>query len=324
MDASVVHFRVQDFAKDVQVYDDAIAKYFESHKADLKTDEKRKVKFVQFGPSDEQKKLTGKQRIDVLQKLADKANDFTDALQVKGADFDQVVAKFQLTPKETGDFSKASPDPQLAGNSSLAQAAFALTKESPNSEAIQSPEGFNIEHLMNVEASRPLTLEEARPEIIEALKKQGAQQMVAMKATEIAKKLRDELKSGKPLAEAVAQAGVKAEKLPAFALAGDPPEATPAPNPEPKNESPDMRTIKQAASALSPGSVSDYVSTPDGGLIVVLEKREALTPAQFEKARPMIESRALLNRSQVVFYEWLRECRRAAGVVESKPQTAPG
>ena len=68
----------------------------------MKTDEKRKVKFVTFSLTDEQKKLTGKQRIDVLQKLADKANDFTDALQVKGADFDQVVAKFQLTPKETG------------------------------------------------------------------------------------------------------------------------------------------------------------------------------------------------------------------------------
>ncbi len=71
----------------------------------MKTDEKRKVKLVQFGLTDEQKKLKGKERIDVLQKLADKANDFTEALQAKGADFDQVAAKFQITPKETGDFS---------------------------------------------------------------------------------------------------------------------------------------------------------------------------------------------------------------------------
>ncbi len=37
-----------------------------------------------------------------------------------------------------------------------------------------------------------------------------------------------------------------------------------------------MPTIKQTASSLSPGGVSDYVSAPDGGFIVVLEKREAL------------------------------------------------
>jgi hypothetical protein len=324
MEVSILRFRFEDFAKDVTVNDDDITKYFEGHKAQLKTDEKRKVKFVQFGLTEEQKKLTGKQRIDVLQKLADKANDFTDALQAKGADFDQVVAKFQLTTKETGDFSKASPDPQLTGAPQLAQAAFALTKESPNSDAIQTSDGFDIEHLMNTEASRPLTLEEARPQIVEALKKQGTQQMVAMKATGIAQQLRDELKSGKPLQEAAAQAGVKAEKLPAFALADNPPGTPPDPKPEPKNESPDMQSIKQAASSLSPGSVSDYVGTSDGGLIVVLEKREILTAAQFEKARPVIESRALLNKSQVVFYEWLRERRRAAGVEETKPQTAPG
>ena len=59
------------------------------------------------------------------------------------------------------------------------------------------------------------------------------------------------------------------------------------------------------------------------GLIVVLEKRETLDPAKFEKSRATIESRALQNRSQVVFYEWLHERRREAGVVETKPQAAP-
>lgn len=148
--------------------------------------------------------------------------------------------------------------------------------------------------------------------------------MVAMKASEVARQLRDDLKSGKPLEEAAAKAGVKTEKIPTFALVDEPPGATPAPKPEKKDESPDMQQIKQSASALSPGSVGDYVSTPDGGLIVVLEKRETIGPAQFEKARAIIEKQALTNRGQVVFYEWLRERRRAAGVVEKKPETKPG
>ena len=324
MEVSVVRFRFEDFGKDAQISEDEIAKYYEDHKAQLQTEEKRRIKFVQFGLTDEQKKLTGKERIDVLQKLADKANEFTDALQVKGADFDEVVAKFQLTATETGDFAKAEPDPQLAGTPQLVPATFALTKESPNSDAIQMPDGFGLAHLVKIDPVRPLTFEEARPKIVEALKKQKVQQMVAMKASEVARQLRDDLKSGKPLEEAAAKAGVKTEKIPTFALVDEPPGATPAPKPEKKDESPDMQQIKQSASALSPGSVGDYVSTPDGGLIVVLEKRETIGPAQFEKARAIIEKQALTNRGQVVFYEWLRERRRAAGVVEKKPETKPG
>ena len=84
-----------------------------------------------------------------------------------------------------------------------------------------------------------------------------------------------------------------------------------------------MPRIKQAASDLSPGDVSDYLGTPNGGLIVILEKRETVAPAEFEKSRVLIEQQALQNRSQIVFYEWLRERRRAAGVEETKAQAAP-
>ena len=322
MDASVVRFRFEDFAQDAQINDTDIAKYYEAQKAQLKSDEKRRIKFVRFGLTDEQKKLSGKARIDVLQKLADQANDFTEALQVKGADFDQVVAKFQLTPSESADFSKASPDPALASEPELVQATFALTKEAPNSDAIQTRDGFDVFTLLKVEPSRPLTLDEARSKIVEALKQQRAHQMVAMKATEVAGKLRDELKSGKPVGDAAAEAGVKVEKIPTFALVDTLPGAAPSPTPEPKNEAPDMPRIKQAASDLSPGEVSDYLSTPNGGLIVILEKRETLAPAEFEKSRVLIERQALQNRSQIVFYEWLRERRHAAGVEEPKAQAA--
>jgi len=324
MDVSVVRFPFVDFEKEVQVSEEQITKYFESRKAELKSDEKRKIKFVQFGLSDEQKKLTGKERVEVLQKLADKANDFTEALQAKGANFDQVVAKFQLTPKETTDFSQAAPDPQLAGPPSLVQSAFALTNEAPNSDAIQTPDGFVLEHLEKIEPARPLTLEEARPKIVEALKKQNLQQTTATKATQVAEQLREALKEGKTLTDAATQAGVKLEKIPPFALVDTQPGATPTPKPEAKEEAPNMRHIKQSASGLSPGEVSEYIPTPDGGLLVVLEKREKFDPAQFEKARTFLEERELKNQGQIVFYEWLRERRRAAGVAEAKPATKPG
>ena len=71
--------------------------------------------------------------------------------------------------------------------------------------------------------------------------------------------------------------------MPPFALVDTLPGEKPAPSPEPKRRSPTINSIRQAANGLKPGEVSDYSPTPSGGLVVFLEKREELGPAQFEK-----------------------------------------
>ena len=109
-------------------------KYYEAHKAELKTEEKRKVEFVQLTLNEDEKKLTGKQRIEALQKLADRATDFTQALLEKGTDFKQAAAKFQLPVHETGEFTGAESDPQLKANPQLTTAAFKLSEQEPHSE----------------------------------------------------------------------------------------------------------------------------------------------------------------------------------------------
>ncbi len=131
---SVIRLRSADFAKDIQVTDDDVRKYYESHKAEFKSEEKRKVDFVNLSLTDEQKKLAGKERIDALQKLADRANDVTQAMLEKGADFKQVAEKSQLPLHGTGEFTAAVPDPQLNGDPRLGSAAFQLTSKEPVSD----------------------------------------------------------------------------------------------------------------------------------------------------------------------------------------------
>src|SRR5436305_7121709 len=93
---AVVRFRDEDFQKDVKVTDEDVAKYFEAHKAELKTDEKRKVEFVSFSLTDAEKKLTGKEKVDALQKLANRANDFVQASLEKGTIFGDLAMKSQV------------------------------------------------------------------------------------------------------------------------------------------------------------------------------------------------------------------------------------
>ena len=215
---NVIRFHSADFDKEITVKDEDVQKYYDAHKTELKTDEKRKVQFVNLGLSEDQKKLKGKERIDVLQKLADRATDFTQALLEKGADFKQAAEKFKSPVHETGEFTAAAPDPQLKADAQLGAAAFKLTVQEANSDPIQVADGFYILHLTGITEARPLTVEEAKPKIVDALKKSRDRELMSTKGAEVVQQLREATKSGQPLEATIQKAGVKSEKLPAFSL----------------------------------------------------------------------------------------------------------
>jgi hypothetical protein len=317
---SAIRLRAADFAKDIKPADDDIRKYYEAHKAELKTEEKRKVEFVTLALTDEQKKLTGKERIDILQKLADRANDFEQALLEKGADFHQVAAKFQLPIQATSEFTAASPDPKLKSDPQLGTAAFQLTAQEPNSDPIQTPDGFYVLHLAGTVEARPLTIEEAKPKIVDAIKANRTRELVINQGAKIVHDLREALKTGTPLSTSLAQVNVKAEKLAPFTLIDevDPKES----GEKAKDRPPDFTAIKNAVAAIQPGDVSEFFPWEDGGVIAVLEKREPPDEAQYREKKPAFDERILRNKREIVFYEWLRDRQREAGLVAANPEAA--
>jgi len=305
---SVIRLRSSDFAKDIKVTDDDVRKYYEEHKAEFKSEERRKVEFVSLALSDEQKKLSGKERIDALQKLADRANDFTQALLEKSADFKQVAAKFQLPIHVTGEFTAATPDPQLKVDPQLGAAAFGLTVQEPNSDPHQAGDGFYILHLAGMVEARSLTIEEAKPTVVEAIKSSRTKELISTKGAEIAHQLREATTSGQPLQAAIQKMGIKAEKVPPFSLVEDS-----TAKPEERKESPDLVAIKNAAAQLNPGDVSDFFPWEEGGLIAVLEKREPADPAKYREKKAAFDN----HYREIVFYEWLRDRQRDAGLQTS-------
>jgi len=397
MDVSVVRFANDEFDKDINISDDDISKYYEAHKAELKSEEKRKVEFVTFALTDDEKKLTGKERVETLQKVADRANDFTQALLEKGANFGEVATRFQTPVVATEEFTLAVPDPKLKENPQLGQASFQLSEQTPFSDPVQLQNGFSILHLLGATESHPLTLEEAKPKIVETLKAERLREMVSQKAAVVAQQMRDALKSGKPLEEVAHSNGLKLERIPTFALvepsptpaekkdkgkgettaeelkgkdvaladvaqanvataetataatpAVTPAEATPkdpkkiakTKNPKAtetkpkeekpleakptdaetallkkKNEPPGFQAIKNATSMMSPGDVSDFIPVEKGGMIAVLDKRAPADPAGFEVAKSEYEKQVLEQSRVRAFIEWLRDRRKAAGVV---------
>jgi hypothetical protein len=239
MDVAVVRLRDEDFEKDVRITDEEIAKHYEAHQAQLKSDEKRRVEFVSFEMSEAEKKLTGKERMDPLQKVADWANDFTQALLEKDAKFEEVAAKFNSPVVSTGEFTTAVPDPKLAVNPQLTQYAFQLTQEAPFSDPIQGPDGFFVLHLLAITESHPLSLEEARTKIVENLKGERLRDLIAKKAATVAQQMREALKAGTPLERAAQASGLRLERIPPFPFV-----EAPTPKPEPDKEKPKSETAK--------------------------------------------------------------------------------
>jgi hypothetical protein len=309
---SVIRFRSGDFDKDITISDEDVQKYYEAHKAELKTEEKRKVEFVQLTVNEEEKKLTGKERIEALQKLADRATDFTQALLEKGGDFKQAAAKFQLQVHETGEFTGAEPDPQLKANPQLTAAAFKLSEQEPHSDAVQVADGFYILHLTGKTEARPLTAEEAKPKIVDALKKTRARELMSTKSAELVRQLREAKKTGQPLEAVIQKAGLKPEKLPAFSLIDE--EMEKSEGAEPKKQSPELMTVKDAVAFLNPGDVSDFVPSGTDGLIAILEKREPLGNASAGEKKAAFEKRILDTKERIVLVEWLHDRQQAAGL----------
>lgn len=316
-----IRIRGSDFAKEIKISDDDIKKYFDSHQNEFKTDEKRKVDFVSLTLSDEQKKLQGKERVDALQKLADRANDVAQALGEKGANFQQIATKFQLPIKTTGEFTAAEPDPQLKVDAQLSSAAFQLSQQEPTSDVIQSPDGFYILHLAGITPSRPLSLDEAKAKIAETLKNSRTREMAMNKGRNAAQTLRDSLKSGAPMNTALEKAGLKEEAVPPFTLN----DAFTSAGADGKKDRPkDFTAIANAASQTQPGEVSDFLPSEDGGIIVYVEKREAPDEARYGQERPSFDERILHNKRDALFTEWLRDRERDAGLLaENESQNAP-
>ena len=313
---NVIRFRSADFDKDVKINDEDVQKYYDAHKGELRTDEKRKVEFVQLTLNEEEKKLSGKERIEALQKLADRATDFTQALLEKDADFKQASAKSQLPVHETGEFTAAEPDPQLKGDPQLVAAAFKLSVQEPHSDAVQVTDGFYILHLTGKTEARPLALEEAKPKIVDALKKTRTREVMSTKGAEMVQQLREAKKSGQPPEAVIEKAGVKPEKLAAFSLIDE--EMEKSEGDQQKKQSPELLTIKDAVALLNPGDVTDFMPSGTDGLIAILEKREPLGDASAGEKKAAFEKRILENKERIVVVEWLRDRQQAAGLEYKK------
>ena len=309
-EASVVRFKTADLPAAAEPTDEEIKKAYDAQTGQYQQPERRKVQYVRFGLDDAQKKLAGKERMDVLKPLSDRAVAFLEKLNdAKGKeDFPALAQAAGLEVKETAEFEEQDTAGLAeAGVAGFAASAFKLSAQDPDSPVplrspIQSPDSFYVLHLSGNTPARPLTLDEARSKIVAALKEERTRAAVAARAEEARTKITDALKGGKSFAEAAKEAGLTAQDLPAFALAEPPPADAPA----------DLSEVIAASTELAVGDLSKFLAAGDGGTMVYIRGRSGVDETVFNARKDFVASQLRRRKVQASFEEWLRASKQAA------------
>lgn len=305
--ASYVKFERNPVSSKVEVTAEEVAAIHQQNQANLMTNETRAARCVVFAlPADS--KSEGKEKVDALQKLANSASEFTDAIARAESSFEQLAEKagakiLALAPFERSGESVSADEQPLDKETMgvIAPAAFLLPKVGSTSDVIQSGDAFYVVELSGVNAARPLSLEEARPRIETQLRAQKAEQIFTAGATSAANAIRAAVDSGKTFEEAAAAQNLKVEKLSNVITADE-------------STSPENRAIAGATLLLKEGQVSNIESAPWGAFVAQLQSRGAVDQKAFGAREAQVREGLLRNKRDILFMEWLRVGREAARI----------
>ena len=312
-DLEVLRWNAISVAKDVEVSDAELQQAFNERAKELAVAEKRSVRYVLFALSPEEQKLEDKERVTALQKVATATGDFSQALADGGGDMAAVAGKSGLTARTTplfaadGSSGGALADADGEVVPAAAKVAFRLPPGGGAYEIVQvGDEGYAVIEVVAVEASRPMTFEEARADLRAEIIARKRDAMVREAATAGLDKVRAALAEGKTFAEAAKQAGLKPEKVSGLNLFD--PEMDPS-----------KRQLAAAAMELADGAVSDFTPSPDGGFAVYVAGRGDLTEEAAAKQKPTIETGLLEGKQMLLFAQWLATAREESDLQVLRP-----
>ncbi len=298
---SFIRLNSADFQKDIVVSDQDVQNYYKEHAAQLQTPEKKKIEFVAFALTEEQKKLADQQKQTELKRLAEQAEAFVQPLGDHPDQFDQVAQEKGLKVQQTGFFEANQPDPLIMTLPEVVRQAQNLTKDQPLDE-VQGKDGFYVIRLVDLQPSRPLTLEEAKDQIITGIKKGKVQEAILAKGQQIRSQIEEAIKGGATFADATQKAGLKVESAEPFAMMG-----------KPDMKNPVFVALRMNQAELQPGQISGVLFESEDGLLVHLDSKDPIDENKYQADKKAQYAAFNDYFAGQMFREWLRVATQKAG-----------
>jgi hypothetical protein len=304
--AEVIKFNKDAKSDSVPVAPEEIASIFENNKAALNTTETRAINYVAF-ELPEASKLEGKEKTEALQKLANAASVVTDTIAQGSVSLETAAKNAGLKITKLAAFDRSGSQPKNGDPKStliaqsLAPAAFLLAGPGKSSDVVQAGDAFYIFEITEVNPARPLTLDEAKPEIEARLRSQKSDQLFMQSTTAALNSIRSALQAGKPLNEAATSPGVTIENLTAVVPAA-------------KDATSEQQLITANTLLLKDGEISNLAQAPWGAFAVRLTARGPADSKAFGDRESEIRTNMIRNKRDLLFAEWLRTSREAANI----------
>ena len=184
----------------------------------------------------------------------------------------------------------------------LVPAIFQLSQKEPHSEALEGSQKthFYVFELNSITPSRPLSFEEAHPELLDFLRKQAARKLLYEEGGSALASISKQLYQGQSLAEATAKIGGKVQNISGTALYS--------------SSSPENALYNEVALFLSPGQLSSLQPSPKGAFSVFLRTREAINSSELAQKKDSLKAQLLKNKQTLLFLEWLQGARKRANI----------
>ena len=304
--AQVIRFDREKFLKDVTVPQAEVSAFFEKNKEGLRLGEARSISFVTLELPEQQQALSGKERMEALQKLADQAVAAGKALRdgiAQGGEFTQLAEKASLHPEKAAsvqrDGSQDGKDSELPAT--VVAGAFRQQKSGEVSDIIQDGDSFYILTVDGITPPRQMELSEVAEKIATLLKSEKASKLAVEAAGKALDQIRAAMKTGQSFAAAAKTAGVQTEPLSGIA-------------PADSKNSEEQRALAAATLSLKDGELGQLQPAPWGAFAVYLDKRTPLTEAQWKEYQPELSKKLLGNNQTLLFREWLNQSRGTAGI----------
>lgn len=194
------------------------------------------------------------------------------------------------------------PD-DLKSEAAVAEAIQAEDKGVP-----QSSNGWVIFEASNKKDPRLLTLEEAKPKLVEKLTKEKIAAALQDAANGVRSKLQESIAAGKPFAEALTAAGVTSSTW------------TYSSTKPAKDAPPYLSAAQQAVTSLDANALAaNPIPAGDDMLVVYLEKRELPNDPKMEDDKKLLKRTRGLNDSPFspspIFLAWFNQRREALAPV---------
>jgi peptidyl-prolyl cis-trans isomerase D len=302
-----VRFSLAASGSSPEVPKEEVKNFYEQNASTLIKPETRSVEYVKFAMPVGDKPLEGREKVEALQKIADAASAFSE--QASSTSFQEAASAIGQSVQSSPEFDRSGATTSAGDEQSkalapdlknLAAAAFLLTEKNPISDALQSGDAFFVLKLTKVNPQRAMTMEEARPVIVNQLRARKAERLVRENAEATLLKIREAMAAGKSFSDAAAAAGVQVRSLSDV-------------TPRDEKLSPEEREIVAATLLMEPGQLSGLIPSGDGGFAVFLVSRGPLDETALAK-KPELEARLLESKRDLLFATWLSSARDAAKI----------